>query len=135
MQKINMNIELLAWIFISSAFIVFACYYFNKWSFLYKRKKENLRTIYKNWADSIGVDYYIFCNIFNLISEAYKIDPEYLRPSDKLVELEAIDSWIMDSGLDYLNNGINERFGVVKFESQPETIGELIISLNKYPRI
>jgi lipoprotein len=135
MQKINMNVELLAWIFISSAFIVFACYYFNKWSFSYKRKKENLRTIYKNWADSVGVDYYIFCDIFNLIGEAYKIDPEYLRPSDKIVGLEAIDSWIMDSGLDYLNNGINERFGIVKFESQPETIGELIISLNKYPRI
>lgn len=91
----------------------------------------SLNCMYQQEEPRIDASYETFEQVLNLIGKAYAIDPKRLRPSDKLKTLYGLDSWELDAGTEKLSDWIEQGFGITSFESEPKTISELIVGIEK----
>ena len=78
-----------------------------------------------------GVGCETFEKVFNIIGQAYRVDPRKLRPSDKLQVLYDLDTWDIGQGTEELNEQLAKEFGITKFKAEPKTILDLILEIEK----
>jgi hypothetical protein len=109
---------------------VFLVRWKSKRSILHQHEPISLASMYQLEGTHIGVCYETFEQVLNLIGQAYTVDPKRLRPSDKLEKLYDLDSWELYAGTEKLSFWLEKSFDITSFETEPETIAELIKNIN-----
>jgi hypothetical protein len=111
--------------------VVMVARWMSKRSVLGGRKPIGLEEMHRQYAARADVSYELFERVFNTVGQAYRIDPELLRPSDKLKKLYDLDSWELGEGTETLNERLEKDFGITHFEGEPQTIAELVVEIEK----
>jgi hypothetical protein len=109
-------------VLIVAVFIVMVARLVSKRSVLGGREPISLKAMYQHDVSMLGVGYELFEQVLSVVGEAYCIDPRLLRPSDELKKLYDLDSWTLSEGTERLNRRVAERFGIIHFEIEPNTI-------------
>jgi hypothetical protein len=107
----------------------------SKRKILNQHEPMSLVSMYQQEGARIGVCYGSFEQVLNFIGQAYAIDPERLRPSDKLNKLYNLDTWELYTNTDKLSNWLEKSFGITSFDNEPETIAELMISIKQSEKV
>ena len=122
---------LLCAFFVVAVAVVMTVRWIGKRNTLGGRKPVSLADMYRQDMTIAGTSFDVFEKVLIVIGQAYGIDPEKLRPSDELKTFYGLDSWVLGEGTERLNNRLVEEFGIIKFETEPESILELVIEVGK----
>ena len=95
------------------------------------RNSISLTDIYQQEMTKTGASLEVFEKVLNVLGQAYDIDPGKLRSSDKLKTFYDFDSWDLGEGTERFNNRLVEKFGITKFEVEPESILDLVVEVGK----
>lgn len=98
---------------------------------LSRRNSISLADMYQQDMTATGASLEVFEKVLNVLGQAYDIDPGKLRSSDKLKMFYDLDSWDLGEGTERLNDRLVEKFGITKFEVEPESILELVVEVEK----
>lgn len=126
--------ELSGWlggaVVVAAVAVITAARWMSKRDVLRGREPVGLAEMYQQGHRLEG-SYEVFERVFNMVGEAYHVDPRLLRPSDKLKKLYDLDSWDLGEGTEQLNRRIADEFGVTGFDAKPTTIAELVAEMQK----
>lgn len=109
--------------------------WFNKRSVQKTHTSISLAEMYQQTFDQNGPSREVFEKVLMLTGQAYGIDSSKLRPSDELRTLYRLDTWDVGEGTDTLNQLLSKEFGITKFESEPQSVLDLIIEVDKQVNI
>ena len=83
----------------------------------------DLFTILINREDSFGVSFEAFEEAYQLISQAYKVDIQKIRPEDPMKIYFDIDSYHSGDGTEWIVETLQKRYGVqIKEDDGPDTV-------------
>jgi hypothetical protein len=64
--------------------------------------------------------------VFQMLGDAYGVEPRLIRPNDPLKRFLDADSWRLDVGTEKLNNWL-QSIGIREIDVQPATVLDLLI--------
>lgn len=88
------------------------------------RTPVDLQEIHGTVADKVSLE--TFKLVYHMLGEAYKVEPQIIRPGDPLKRFFDSDSWTLDMGTERLNKWL-QSIGIKEINAQPATVLDLLI--------
>lgn len=65
-------------------------------------------------------------SVFTTLGDFYRVNPQLLRPNDKLKDFSDLDSWSLGIGTERLNKWL-QSIGIEEIGTQPNTVLDLLL--------
>lgn len=88
------------------------------------RKPLDFQEIHHAVADQVSLD--TLTLVFEMLGDAYGVEPRLIRPNDPLKHLFDSDSWTLDMGTEKLNKWL-QSIGMAHVDAQPTTVLDLLL--------
>lgn len=100
--------------------------WFSNRSFLKNRKPLSVELIFENDLATSGLDPNIYREVVNKLADVISIEPDLIRPSDKLTVLFSRDSWELSEGQDRFESWLLTRVGNILEFDDVITIADVV---------
>ena len=88
------------------------------------RKPLDFQEIHLAVADQVSLD--TLTLVFQMLGDAYGVEPRLIRPNDPLKRFFDLDSWTLDMGTEKLNKWL-QSIGMAHVDAQPTTVLDLLL--------
>lgn len=115
---------LLAFIILIASALIWLGRYTSRQKFIKGRSPLSFEEIQSSMAPGISLN--TLAPVFDVLGEAYGVDPRLIRPDDSFKSFFDLDSWTLDAGTEKINKWLTSQ-GIQKTNGQLVTVFDLLL--------